>query len=92
MLQKAIAGLASKGHLISKCLFGVFKFSQKTNENKSNWGIIVVKSKFLTDLYKKNLTEDKRISMISQAKGQLISKGLFGVLNSPKKWTNKNST
>ena len=34
----------TKGQLISKCLFGVFTFSQKTNENKSAWGIIVVKS------------------------------------------------
>ena len=25
-----------KGHLISNCLFGVIKFFQKTNENKSN--------------------------------------------------------
>ena len=32
-----------KGQLISKCLFGVFNFSQKTNENKSTWGIIIVK-------------------------------------------------
>ena len=35
-----------KGQLISKCLFGVFNLSQKTNENKSTWGIIVVKSNF----------------------------------------------
>ena len=35
-----------KGQLISKCLFGVFKFFQKTNENKSTWGIIVVKLDF----------------------------------------------
>ena len=33
-----------KGHLISKCLFGVFNFFQKTNKNKSTWCIIVVKS------------------------------------------------
>ena len=26
----------SKGQLISKCLFGVFNFLQKTNENKSH--------------------------------------------------------
>ena len=30
----------AKGHLISKCLFGVFKYFQKMNENKSTWGII----------------------------------------------------
>ena len=34
----------TKGQLISKCLFGVFNFFQKTNKNKSTWGIIVVKS------------------------------------------------
>ena len=34
---------ALKGKLISKCLFGVFNFFQKTNENKSTWGFIVVK-------------------------------------------------
>ena len=33
-----------KGQLISKCLFGVFNFFQKMNENKSSSGIIVVKS------------------------------------------------
>ena len=40
-----------KGHLISKCLFGVFNFSQKTNENKSTWGIIVVKSNFFVRFF-----------------------------------------
>ena len=34
-----------KGHLISKCLYGVFKFFKKTNKNKSTWGVIVVKLK-----------------------------------------------
>ena len=33
----------SKGQIISKCFFGVFDFLQKTNENKSTWGAIVVK-------------------------------------------------
>ena len=33
-----------EGQIISKYFFGVFNFLQKTNENKSNWGIIVVKS------------------------------------------------
>ena len=32
-----------KGRLISKWFFGVVDFLQKTNENKSTWGIIVVK-------------------------------------------------
>ena len=43
---RAWINTATKGQLISKCLFGVFDFSQKTNENKSTWGIIVVKSNF----------------------------------------------
>ena len=34
----------TKGQLISICLFGVFNFFLKPNENKSTWGIIVVKS------------------------------------------------
>ena len=34
----------TKGQIISKYLFGVFSFFQKTNENKWTWGIIVVKS------------------------------------------------
>ena len=38
--------VVSKGQLFSKCLFGVFNFLQKTNENKSTWGIIVVKLNF----------------------------------------------
>ena len=36
--------LVCKGQIISKWFFGVFGFLQKTNENKSTWGIIVVKS------------------------------------------------
>ena len=38
--------LYPKGDIISKCLFGVFKFFQKTNENKSIRDIIAVKSIF----------------------------------------------
>ena len=34
----------AKGQLISKWFFGSVNFLQKTNENKSTWGIIVVKS------------------------------------------------
>ena len=35
---------STKGQLISKWFFGVDDFLQKTNENKSTWGIIVVES------------------------------------------------
>ena len=34
----------AKGPIISKWFFGVFDFLQKTNENKSTWVIIEVKS------------------------------------------------
>jgi hypothetical protein len=34
----------SKGQIILKWFFGVFDFLQKTNENKSTWGIIEIKS------------------------------------------------
>ena len=34
----------TKGQLIWKLFFGAFEFFQTTNENKSTWGIIVVKS------------------------------------------------
>ena len=34
----------AKGQLISKWFFGVVDFLQKTNKNKSIWGIIEVKS------------------------------------------------
>ena len=37
-----IVAVWCKGQSISKCLFGVFNFFQKTNKNKSTWGIIVV--------------------------------------------------
>ena len=33
-----------KGQIILKWFFGVFDFLQKTNKNKSIWGIIVVNS------------------------------------------------
>ena len=44
LLFSHISDWVPKGQLISKCLFGVFKFFQKTNGNKSTWGILVVKS------------------------------------------------
>ena len=34
--------IVTKGQLISKWFFGVVNFLQKTNENKSTWGIIAV--------------------------------------------------
>ena len=42
--QQIVINASILGQLISKCLFGVFNFFQKTNENKSTTGTIVVKS------------------------------------------------
>ena len=38
--------LIFKGQLISKCIFVCTQFFQKLNENKLNWGIIIVKLNF----------------------------------------------
>ena len=45
-----------KGQLISKCLFGVFDFFQKTNKIKLTWGIIVVKSNSFVCFWRKSMT------------------------------------
>ena len=44
--------VSSKGQLISKSLFGIFKFFQKMNENKLTWGIVVVESNFFVRFLK----------------------------------------
>ena len=46
-----------KGQLISKYLFGVFKFFQKMNKNKLTWGIIALKLNFF-----RSFLEDLRIT------------------------------
>ena len=43
IIRRHTSDLCIKGQIISKWIFGVVDFLQKTNENKSNWGIIVVK-------------------------------------------------
>ena len=54
----------TKGQLISKCLFGVFNFLKKTNENKLTWGIIVVKSNLFVHFWRKWMTP-KTISKLT---------------------------
>ena len=44
MKKKIGKNLISKGQLISIWFYGVVDFLHKTNENKSTWGIIEVKS------------------------------------------------
>ena len=43
-MHQAFSKGQGEGQMISKSFLGVFDFLQKTNENKSIWGIIVVKS------------------------------------------------
>ena len=42
--------MATKGQLISKCLFGVFTFFQKTNENKSTSSKVKFVCSFLEEM------------------------------------------
>ena len=44
----------SKGQIISKWFFGVLYFLQKTNKNKSTWGIIVVKLNSFVCIWRKS--------------------------------------
>ena len=53
-----------KGQLISKFLFGIFNFFQKSNENKSTWGIIVVKSNSFVRFLEET-SDEKIISTLS---------------------------
>ena len=43
-------GLSSKGQIISKCLFGVFNFFQKTNKNTSHTSKTELIHSFLEEL------------------------------------------
>ena len=66
---------SAKGQIISKWFFGVFYFLQKTNENKSTWGVIVVKSnsfvRFLEEIKDiKNLFEIIWPLVVHQVTGQ----------------------
>ena len=68
------------------------------NENNSiskchNWVKVLVKSQFISDRFRSDAFEDLFIKIRSKhSKGQLISKRLFGILNSPKKMNEKNLT
>ena len=77
-----------KGQLTSKCLFGVFNFSQNTNENKLTWGIIVVKSNFFLSFFGRIEDTKKSFWNYLTFKGDLISKCLLLLLKSKKKGAN----
>ena len=64
--------LLTKGQLISKYLFGVFNFFQKPNENKSIWGIIVVKLYWFV-FFGRNVGLKKSFRLCVTFKGRLIS-------------------
>ena len=53
----------TKGQLISKCRFGAFNFFQKTNKNKSTWGIIVVKSNLFVRFFGRNVGMKKSFQL-----------------------------
>ena len=54
----------TKGQLISKCLFVVFNFFQKTNKNKSTCGIIIVKANSFVHFLKKCQLEKNHIDFV----------------------------
>ena len=78
-----------KGQLISKCLFGVLTFFQKTNENKSTSS----KTEFVRSFFGRNVGLKKIISNLSDlylpAKGLEISEVTCVVHNSSKKKPNE---
>ena len=90
----------AKGQLISKCLFGVFNFFQKTNENKSNWGIIVVKSNSFVCFLEESLAWKNhydfvwpldssighQIPIIYKESAQICFSGLLGTKTQQKKY------
>ena len=56
--SKEIIKFDTKGQLISKWFYGVDDFLQKTNENKSTWGIIVLKVEFVRSFFRENIHFD----------------------------------
>ena len=66
----------SKGKLISKCLFGICTFFQKTNENNSTWGTKVVNSIFFR-LFLGELKIPKRHFEINLPLGQRENSMIF---------------
>ena len=105
LVRPSIPWSRIKGQIISKCFFGVFNFLQKTNENTShtsknkficsffgriqawqfafeiNWPPAPLHTTAAVHWYFRPFSE--------MDKGELISKELFGILNSSKKWTKK---
>ena len=57
-LENSNKKMNTKGQLISKCLFGVFIFFQKTNKNKSTGS----KNEFVCSFFGRNVGLEKIIS------------------------------
>ena len=66
-----------KGQLISKCLFGVFTFFQKTNENKSTSS----KVEFVCSFFWKKRRLEKIISNLSDLTTTTYSQFLTKYVN-----------
>ena len=77
------AVMPPKGQKISKFLFGVFSFLQKTNETKSTWGIMVVKSNSFVRFLEETLSWKKlfRICLTFSDNENLIDSHVFLVSN-----------
>ena len=54
-----------KGHLISKCFFGVFNSPKSQTKNNSTWGAIVVKLIFFSFFFWENWRYQKDISKLT---------------------------
>ena len=74
-------GKTTKGQLISKCLFGVFTFFQKRNENK----LISSKVGYVRSFSGRNVGLKKWFGICLTFKGQLILKQNCRAVTSPKK-------
>ena len=68
-----------KGQLISKWLLGVVDFLQKTNENKSTWGIIVVKSNLFIPFFERNVGLKNNFDFVWPLNFEEISHEIDGV-------------
>ena len=69
----------SKGQLISKCLFCVFNFFQKTNENKSHSS----KIEFVRSFFGGNIGLKKSFRFLLTFKKSLLN-DLYGLKSNPK--------
>ena len=81
--------------MFTKCLLNSLQKMEFLREgskilNRFVWIFLIEFCKELKSIYQSEIIHDAYLSkIISETKGQLISKGLFGILNSSKKRTKK---